>query len=279
MNLDVLICTLNEGIARVPEILLPVRADVNYIVSMQYTDESYLQFIPQSLHERADVRVVTLCGKGLSRNRNNALRHATGDIALIADDDVRYCDEYFNRVIATFEQNPQLDIAQFKIKATDGGCIKEYPDFCYTYPHVPKGMFIASIEMAMRLSSVRERVWFDERFGLGSPHFICGEEDIFICDACRAGLTVSYFPYFIVEHPSESTGAHTYTDARVMQAKGAVQYYLHGASAWLRMFKFALTSALARRGRFDVLLRHTFSGINYYRKVVRYESAVGRRCE
>ena len=277
--LQVLICTLNAGISDIPNILLPEAEGVGYVVSMQYTEAHYLERIPEALRSRRDVTLSTIAGRGLSANRNNALAHATAEVCVIADDDVRYCDEYFDRVIATFEQNPRLDIAQFKIKATDGGCIKEYPDFCYTYPHVPKGMFIASIEMAVRVASVRERVWFDERFGLGSPHFICGEEDVFICDACRAGLTVSYFPYFIVEHPSESTGAHTYTDARVMQAKGAVQYYLHGASAWLRMFKFALTSAMARRGRFGLLLRNTFSGINYYRKVVRYESAVGRRCE
>ena len=60
MKLDVLICTIDERIALVPAILLPMRADVNYIVSMQYTDEAYLQQIPQVLRERADVKVVTL---------------------------------------------------------------------------------------------------------------------------------------------------------------------------------------------------------------------------
>ena len=276
MKLDVLICTLNGGIVRVPDILLPPRTDVRYIVSMQYTDEAYLQQIPDELRERTDVSVVPLAGKGLSRNRNHALQHATGDIAIIADDDVQYRDEYFNRIIDTFEQNKTLDIAQFKIRAIDGGYIKDYPHYSYTYPHVAKGMYVTSPEIAMRVSSVQGRLFFDERFGLGSSHFICGEEEIFFCDAYRMGLNIQFFPEYAVEAPSDSTGVRTFTDERVMMAKGAMHYYLHGASAWLRMFKFALVSALARKGDFVLLLRNTFKGIDYYRKVVRYENSVDR---
>ncbi len=276
MKLNVLICTLNEGIAKVSDILLPQRADVDYIVSMQYTDESYLQQIPQMLHERADVHVVTLPGKGLSRNRNNALKHATGDIALIADDDVRYCNEYFDRVIAAFKEDNKLDVAQFMIKALDGGYIKDYPDYSYTYPRVAKGMYVTSPEIALRVASAQGRLFFDERFGLGSPYFVCGEEEVLFYDAYRMGLTIRFIPEYVVDAPSDSTGMRTYTDERVMMAKGAIHYYLHGATSWLRMFKFAFASALLHRGRFDVLLRNTFKGINYYRKVVRYESSIGR---
>ena len=276
MKLNVLICTLNDGIARVPDILLPRRADVDYIISMQYTDDTYLQQIPQELRVRSDVHVVTQSGKGLSRNRNNALKHATGDIALIADDDVHYCNQYFDRVINAFEHDSRLDIAQFMIKALDGGYIKDYPNHTYTYPHVAKGMYVTSPEIALRVTSIKGRLFFDERFGLGSPYFVCGEEEVFFYDAYRMGMTIRFFPEYVVEAPSDSTGMRTYTDERVMMAKGAIHYHLHGISSWLRMFKFALTSALSRRGRFDVLLRNTYKGINYYRKVVQYENPIGR---
>lgn len=271
-----LICTYNEGISRVPAILLPPRPDVSYIISIQYTQESYLQHIPKELMMRHDVRVVPIAGLGLCRNRNNALQAATGDIALIADDDVRYRNEYFDRVIETFSQDSEVDVAQFKIKSLDGGFIKDYPEFSYTHPHIPRGMYVTSPEIAMRIATTRGKVYFDERFGLGSPHFISGEEEVLFTDAVRKGLTVRYYPQFVVEAPSESTGSRTYYDERVMMAKGAINYYIHGASAWLRMFKFALVSALARRGSFTTLLRGTFKGINYYRRVVRYENPIGR---
>ena len=276
MKLDVLICTYNDGIARIPAILLPPRSDVSYVVSMQYTDESYLQHIPAELSERSDVRIVPIEGLGLCRNRNNALRAATGDIALIADDDVRYRNEYFDRVIEVFTRDSEVDVAQFMIKSRDGGFIKEYPTHSYTHPRVPRGMYVTSPEIAIRLSTTRGRIYFDERFGLGSPHFICGEEEVFFTDAVRQGLTVRYFPQYVVEAPSDSTGVRTYSDERVMMAKGAINYYIHGASAWLRMFKFALVGAVTRRGSFATLLRGTFKGINHYRKVVRYENPIGR---
>ncbi len=276
MKLDVLICTLDEGIARVPDILLPPRDNVAYVVSMQYTREDYQQLIPAELQARPDVRIVTLQGKGLSRNRNNALQAAQGDIALIADDDVRYCDAYFDRVIKAFEENENVDIAQFKIKALDGGYIKDYPAYSYTYPHVPRGMYVSSIEIAVRTATTRDKIHFDERFGLGSPYFICGEEEVLFYNAYQQGLTITYYPWFVVETTSDSTGSRTYSDERVMMAKGAINYYLHGAWAWLRMLKFALHGALTGRGSLGKLLRATFKGINYYKKVVRYEDSVGR---
>ncbi len=276
MKLDVLICTLNEGITRVPDVLIAPREDVTYVVSMQYTDATMLQLIPQTLREREDVQIVTLAGKGLSRNRNHALQAARGDIALIADDDVRYCHEYFDCIIDTMQCNRDVDVAHFKILSGDGGVVKKYPPTEFRHPHVPRGMYVSSIEIVLRVASVRGKVAFDERFGLGSPHFICGEEDIFLCDAARAGLEIAYFPHYIVEHPAESTGSRTFTDERVMMARGAVQYYLRGYTAWLRMFKFALTVALRGQGKFVQLLRGTFKGINYYRKVVQHENTTGR---
>ena len=103
MKLELLICTLDERIARVPDILLPARPDISYLVSMQYTDPKFLDHVPDVLRQRPDVRLIFLEGKGLSRNRNHCLDAATGDLALIVDDDCRYREEYFDRIIATVD--------------------------------------------------------------------------------------------------------------------------------------------------------------------------------
>ena len=63
MTLDILICSLNKGIVRIDDLLLPQRKDVRYIVSYQYTDERYLELIPSSLASRIDVVVSTTKGK------------------------------------------------------------------------------------------------------------------------------------------------------------------------------------------------------------------------
>lgn len=280
MRIDVLICTLNEGIENVPRVFIAPRDDVSYIVSMQYTDQSYLERIPEEVRNRQDVRLLLLEGKGLCRNRNNALRAATGDLALIADDDVRYCDEYFDNILKVFRENERLDIAQLKIKSAYYESMpNRYPTFSCTYPNVVRGMFASSIELVLRVATVRGKIWFDERFGLGSPYFICGEESILVHDAIQAGLTVTYFPLYVVEHNAPGTGAKAFTDERVMMAKGAVQYYIYGWSGYLRMLKWAIVGALHGKCSFAKAVGGTFKGINYYRKVVRYENPIGGRCE
>lgn len=41
MNIDILICTFNEGINRVKEVLLDYREDIHYVVSHQITNSDY----------------------------------------------------------------------------------------------------------------------------------------------------------------------------------------------------------------------------------------------
>ena len=66
MTLDILICSLNKGIVRVQDVLLPQQENVRYIVSYQYTDERYLDLIPSCLSTRTDVTIYKYQGQGLS---------------------------------------------------------------------------------------------------------------------------------------------------------------------------------------------------------------------
>ena len=86
-KLDILICSLNKGIVRVDEMLNSPDERVRYIVSYQYTDERYLDLIPQELLERSDVTIYKHKGQGLSANRNLALEKATSELVMFVDDD------------------------------------------------------------------------------------------------------------------------------------------------------------------------------------------------
>lgn len=279
MKLNVLICTFDKGIERIPAMLLPPRNDVSYIVSMQYTDNGWLQRVPESLSERKDVSVYFLQGRGLSRNRNNALAHADGDVALIADDDCRYRQDYFDTILRVYTEHPDIDIIQFKINAFDGVPIKKYATYAHPYAKRPRGMYPTSPELTLRVSAVKGKLSFNERFGLGSGCLLCGEEDVFLHDAMQAGLSVWYFPYVVVDAPCESTGLRVYTDPGVMMAQGAVNYYVHGWGAWPRMVKFAAVGALKGKGNFFRLLSGACNGILYYKNMISHEDSLDRRCK
>ena len=96
--LEILICTIDDGINRVNHTILPPIGYIKYLISWQRTNDNKTD-IPNALLDREDVRIVTMKGKGLSANRNNALANATGDILVLADDDAKYTPEYFKTIL------------------------------------------------------------------------------------------------------------------------------------------------------------------------------------
>ncbi|MDY6826327.1 MAG: glycosyltransferase family 2 protein [Bacillota bacterium] len=204
MRINILVATLDQGIKRVPNILLPQRGDLQYIVSHQVTSKKYRK-IPAAL-TRKDISVVQIEGKGLCRNRNNALALADGDIIILADDDVRYRDEYMENVKNAFNDDQDLSVACFKIATPPGEPeYKEYARRPYLLDE-EEHHYISTLEIVFRLDRIKEEgLYFDERFGLGSKLNSFGEESVFIHDCLKAGLRVKYIPQYIVEHPSVST--------------------------------------------------------------------------
>ena len=203
MTLEILISTIDGGINKISEIILPYRSDVKYIVSLQYQAEKYIP-IPIDLI-REDVLVSQIPGKGVTKSRNNALSLAVCDIGLFSDDDVSYTGEYLDKILKIFMTNPSLDVAIFKIK-TPPECTeyKDYPLYPIKLSKLP--FSVGTIEIAFRTKIIQDKqILFDERFGAGQPLFIGSDENIFILDCIKKGLNVWFFPEYVVNHPYEST--------------------------------------------------------------------------
>lgn len=231
MTLQILISTIDSGIEKIKDILLPARSDVTYIVSHQYQSEEF-KYIPEILN-REDVLVSQISGKGLSKSRNHAISIATSDICLISDDDVRYTNEYLDTIIHVFQEK-KPDVALFKIKTNDGESeYKNYPEHEYQIGldnmHWP-----SSIEIAFNTSTVMGTIYFDERFGLGSS-LAGGEEYFFIRDSIEKGLKVHFFPFYIVNHPKESTiKSFPKYHKRMVMVRGANDARING---WLSIVR------------------------------------------
>lgn len=204
MMINILISTIDAGIGKIEKVLLRPRPDLKYIVSHQVTGERYRP-VPEAL-QREDVVVGQIAGRGLSRNRNNAIALADGDIALLADDDVRYRPEYITALLEAFRADPDVDVGCFRIATPDGeGEYKDYAAHAFLL-NEESHHFISSMELAFRLAPIKSRgITFDPRFGAGSELVSHGEEAVFIHDCIRAGLKVKYIPAYVVEHPANST--------------------------------------------------------------------------
>jgi len=263
MILEILISTYNEGILKVPDMILPFDERIKWLVCFQYSEEFFRRQIPSVLNNRGDVTLVTFKGKGLSKNRNMAIMCATGDILLLADDDARYKTDYFDKIIRRFSEDPTLDIACFQAMTHDGAPLHHYPDYSFDYRDTPKGYWYNSQEIAFRrISHVPS---FDIRFGINSPELGCGEEEVFLWQAYKQGLSVRYFPEVITETDAKTSRYQFYTNKRMQRAKGAVLCIMHGPfGALLRCVKFAISHAVQHNP--VPLLWQMIYGIIYIRR-------------
>ena len=260
MTLQLLICTIDRGIDQVTQLILPPAADISYVVSWQHSTTDDQRDVPASLL-RDDVQVFHLEGRGLSRNRNNCLRHASADVCLICDDDCRYTASGLQAILDTFVSHPDTDLAAFVMQ--NPYCSKPYPTTSIDLKHRPKGYYPTSFEIAFRLQSVQGRLQFNEHFGLGAELFHCCEEEIFIHDAQSLGLHCHFYPITIVEHDHPTTDASRATTPGVLMGKGAYLYIGYRPKMLLYPWPIAWRLHKQHGVSFGYGLRYLYKGLFY----------------
>lgn len=249
--MQVLICTFGaEGIERIAKAQHPIVEGVEYLISWQLPDGDIE--VPAAL-SRPDFVIIKNHTRGLSSNRNIALQAASAPICLISDDDVYYTEEGLKTVINGFSNNPQADIITFQFSCDKD--IKFYPEKSFSLTRPPKGYYASSIEIAFRRRKVIDNgVCFNENFGIGGK-FMAGEENIFLHDLLRAGLTGIFIPSVIAHHPSLSTSSRHDCNPEYIRTKGAVFTHIHPLTWPLRMLAHAVRHKPAESNGFTPVSR------------------------
>lgn len=214
---------------------------VSYLVAWQQSEDFIKseteRTLPTFIERRNDVRVVTMQGTGLSKNRNLALKHAMGDLLVVADDDCRYTEESLTNIRKAFELHTDAAVIVLQAHAPNGKPLHNYSSESYEYKQRPRFSYFSSWEMVLRRASNLPR--FDERFGIGA-YLGCGEEEVFIHNASQQGLKIYYEPLPLVVTPAETTGTRFLSSKAVQRAKGGVLCVMHGPlSAFSRCVKYA----------------------------------------
>ncbi len=198
------------------------------------------------------IRMITVPERGLSRSRNLALKAAgeNGDeICIFCDNDVQYVSGYEKIITDAFNRNPDMDLMVFFIKRPE----RLHPVFDKERKMGwLSTMKIFSPEVAFRMSSLkRAGISMDESFGAGAKYAM-GEENIFLWDALRAGLKITYVPVKIAELiPNESTWFKGYTK-EFFRNRGA-GYYRMSHFVWLLLcMQFAVRKRSLFKGQVTV---------------------------
>lgn len=226
MTVDILICTIDKGIENVRNVLMPETEGINYIISWQHSNNSYTYSakLPKELI-RDDVKIYDLYSKGLSKNRNNCILHATSDICLIADDDISYHKEGIQRLINYYESHKDIDMITYEFE-TDG-IGKNYPVSPCRLIERPNNFNISSIEISFRREKIQGIISFNELMGLGAPKAGAGEDDLFILDCLQHKLNCWFLPIVVASHKGETTGRAHGGDTKVIFSKGILIRIFH----------------------------------------------------
>ncbi len=266
MTLDILFCTHNSRIVRLPDLLMEPDEQIHYIVSFQYTKDEYLDLIPKVLTERKDVTFIKIKGKGLSENRNNALKYATSDLVYIADDDVRFLPMMKQTVTSVFESFPDgIDIALFQAQTYAGRNLREYSMTEGPCNNFKDLLSVLTIEMVCRREKIQS-LRFDPRFGLGSDALSCYEEQVWLADALRNELKVCYIAQPIVQTSAIYVPRMFYVDPKVQRSFGALLYYEYGWRAYAKSVLAALDATRRRFAHLIPVLSRLYEGIDYIRR-------------
>jgi len=217
-KIEVLIATMHkENKKEVLDLLGDMNINSDSVIVSQCNKTDIERF----RYKNYNVTCIYSTERGLSKSRNLALQYASADIVMIADDDIRYNDDYTGIVMNAYNVHPEYDILTFKVK-DDKKYFNERKRLNGILSHK-----VISYEITMRLSSIKN-IFFNTIFGTGSSYFQHGEENIFLNSCIKKKKKIMYIPQKIaclMENRRPSTW-FTGFDEKYMIDKGALYYEL-----------------------------------------------------
>lgn len=229
MKLQVLVAAVNKQ----PQVLADsMNLQTDAVIVNQCDSYSYEEFY------RAGKRIQCLAMKerGVGLNRNTALLHATGDIVLFSDEDICFYDDYREKVLSAFAENPDADIITFNFKVHETRATyynkEERRIRWYNYGRYPTFAVAAKLE-ALRKANVS----FSLLFG-GGAKYSNGEDSLFLRDCLKAGLHLYTSMAEIGEEVyRESTWFQGYNE-KFFVDRGVLYHFLYGGLAKLFSLRF-----------------------------------------
>ena len=109
MKLQVLVAAVSQDVRTLAQ---NMNLQSEAVIVNQCDSYGYEQFA----HSGSLVRSFFMTERGVGLSRNTALLHATEDIVLFSDEDIRFYDGYEQKVLEAFCQNPKADIITFNFK-------------------------------------------------------------------------------------------------------------------------------------------------------------------
>ncbi len=237
MHIETLVSTMNKKNKEdIIKMLEKMNIQTDAIVINQNSNKENI--IKTEMSDRK-IKIINKKNKGLSKSRNELLEVCDGDIGIIADDDLRYLNQYESIIKEAYNRNKDADVICFKVYKG------EKPLKRYSEKKNKVGFFRSlqksSVEITYKIESIKKNsIKFDENFGSGSEKYISGEENIFLADCLRKKLKIIYEPVFIarLNDKKDSSWFKGYNE-QYFKTKGAAFYRINPKISLMLIIIFA----------------------------------------
>jgi len=170
--------------------------------------------------------------RGVGINRNLACLYAAGDVLLLADDDMKYVNNYKLIVLDAFRALPRADAIIFNIN-TIGGTVQRRQNKKIKRIHFVNAFNYGAPRIAVKRTSIKKSgILFNTNFG-GGAIYSAGEDSIFISEMLKRGLKLYAYPETIASvEQTTSTWFEGYTK-KYFYDKGALFKAIMKRGSWL----------------------------------------------
>jgi glycosyltransferase involved in cell wall biosynthesis len=199
-DIEILIATMNRSNLDFLQSMFLFSGFYNFniLIVNQTTKENILQ------SDFETVKVINVFDLGLSKSRNIAIKNATKDILVFADDDIVFDLKFSEKILKAFNKYKNFDGFRFRFRIETGEFSKKYPESFKPNLNWFEVLNASSIELVFKSKSIHNVVSFDENFGLGS-FITLGEEAVFLADSKKEKLKIGFVPKTLTIHNNKTT--------------------------------------------------------------------------
>ena len=201
---------------------------------------------PEIFFNEKGHKILSVEDRGLSKSRNLAIDNCQSSIAIVADEDVQYLEDYPEIIKEAYTKFPDADVILFDFYRENNVLSKSIAK-SEGKLNLLQSLRGNSVRITFKVSSINKaKIRFNENFGSGSNRFIASEDLVFMTDCYKKGLKIYYVPKPILRlRESESTWFKGYTP-KFFETIGGFSYHLMG-NFW---FLFALQFLVRHRNLF-----------------------------
>lgn len=184
MKVEVLVSTMHQ---KNRDILERMNIKTDAVIINQTDFSGYEEF---NFNENT-VKIFSTTERGIAKSRNKALKNATADICILADDDMLFSDNYEETVINVFEKH-NADVVIFNLIDNENDLIRENDSVKNI--NIFNYMNYGAARIAFNNNSItNNNISFKEAFN-SNPLPACGEDTLFLREALKKGLKIIAVP-------------------------------------------------------------------------------------